>query len=345
MHTGNPIAHKLTAISFVGVLAAVGIASHFGSEVNPVGDVLSGSYQSKYEDGFKAANPLSGIAINAFASVRYAVLGQASNGAIVGDDGWIFSAEELETHNNFDANIKASVQEVAFAKATLEAKGIHLLAVIVPDKADVYAEQLSLERSPAIKARRATFVSLLQQAGVETYDTAPTLISLKSQTDAFMKDDTHWSPSATQGIAAMIANKLSKVERDAVAVTTTETGSTPFDGDLLAFVPTGPFRPYVGPTQNTISTYETAVETTGGLFGDPVIDFVLVGTSYSAKADWHFEGFLKQTLQADVLNVSLEGQGPFVPMNAFLNSETLENTPPKVVIWEIPVRYISKDMN
>jgi alginate O-acetyltransferase complex protein AlgJ len=70
----------------------------------------------------------------------------------------------------------------------------------------------------------------------------------------------------------------------------------------------------------------------------------LVGTSFSAKSDWNFLGFLQNALAAEVLNFSAEGQGPFAPMQTFLASDTFKNTPPKLVIWEIPVRYTSMDM-
>ena len=45
----------------------------------------------------------------------------------------------------------------------------------------------------------------------------------------------------------------------------------------------------VGPEQRAIERYETVVEPSGGLFGAATIDVALVGTSFSAKPDWHFE--------------------------------------------------------
>jgi alginate O-acetyltransferase complex protein AlgJ len=44
---------------------------------------------------------------------------------------------------------------------------------------------------------------------------------------------------------------------------------------------------------------------------------------------------------ADVVNFAEEGHGPFAPMADYLDSDLAKNTPPKVVIWEFPVRYLT----
>ncbi|MEN0001344.1 MAG: alginate O-acetyltransferase, partial [Pseudomonadota bacterium] len=64
------------------------------------------------------------------------------------------------------------------------------------------------------------------------------------------------------------------------------------------------------------------------------------GTSYSAVPAFHFEGFLKQALSADVVNAAAIGQGPFKPMEDFLVTLDALTTPPSQVIWEIPERYL-----
>jgi alginate O-acetyltransferase complex protein AlgJ len=66
----------------------------------------------------------------------------------------------------------------------------------------------------------------------------------------------------------------------------------------------------------------------------------IVGTSYSAEPAFHFEGFLKQALSADVINLALEGKGPFKPMDEALQGTILEDTGVRVVVWEIPERYV-----
>jgi hypothetical protein len=45
----------------------------------------------------------------------------------------------------------------------------------------------------------------------------------------------------------------------------------------------------------------------------------------------------------DVENLSLEGEGPMAPMLEFLNTENLDKDAIKLVIWEIPERYMLFD--
>ena len=67
----------------------------------------------------------------------------------------------------------------------------------------------------------------------------------------------------------------------------------------------------------------------------------VVGTSYSADSRWSFTEALKISLQADVLSVAAAGEGPFAPMAEYLESDTLSELPPQLVIWEIPERYVT----
>ncbi len=335
----------MTAAGFVGALALVGALSHSGAGPLPDADIIRGDFQSAYEDGFKSANPLKDVAIGAFASIRYGFLKQASPGAIVGRDGWLFTAEELEVHSTFDANIHASSERIAWVRDELLVHGTRLIVVVVPDKADIYEDKMGLERPAPVRRRMGQFLGYLDLAGIDLVDPSPTLRGAGAVGDTFMRDDTHWSPLGAKTVADAIGRRLGGADIARANVETISLGPTEFDGDLLSFVPTGPFRAYVGPRQQTIDQFETTVDAAGGLFGDAVIDVVLVGTSYSARPDWHFEGFLKQALGADILNLSSEGQGPFAPMDAFLTSDVLKAAPPKIVIWEIPVRYISKDLN
>jgi alginate O-acetyltransferase complex protein AlgJ len=77
------------------------------------------------------------------------------------------------------------------------------------------------------------------------------------------------------------------------------------------------------------------------LFSDNTPIVTLVGTSYSADPKWNFEGYLKEYLQTDVLNAAEQGLGPFETMKKYLQNESFLKTPPKLVIWEIPERYLT----
>jgi alginate O-acetyltransferase complex protein AlgJ len=344
----NEKSQMLASVGFVVSLAAVGLSTHITMD-KPSGDnsAISGALQSVYEAGFTQANPLNTMSISAMGAFKFAAFQQAEPGAIVGKDGWLFTAEEFEVGLNFYENLSRSATEIARVQAILKQQGITLIPVIVPDKADVYPEHLWMDRPMEVVTRRAHLLSLLAARNVAVLDAFDTLAPHKTWGGGFIKDDTHWSPTGSRAVAEMVAAHHARldVELTSATVTTTQGPTVNFDGDLLQFVPTGALRTAFGPAQNQIDTYTTTVEAAGGLFGDITVDVALVGTSFSAKSEWNFAGFLQDALGADVLNFAISGEGPFRPMQDFLASGTFQNTPPKLVVWEIPARYTSKDMN
>ena len=342
------IPQTATAFGFVLCLTGVGMVSHLHTEpVQTSASAVTGAWQTGYEDAFAAANPLEATATHAFGALRYAMFRQGSEGVLVGQNGWLFTAEEFETSPQSAAQTTAAAGYVAKVVQQLAAQGIQVLPVLVPDKAEVYAQHLRHTRPAEVQQRRAQFQQALVAKGIQPLDATPPLLKAAQTGSVFMRTDTHWSPHGSHSVAQAIAEFAATEARLPSAhspVRTASTGVGPFEGDLLPFVPTGALRPLIGPAPETIEHYETSVQASGGLFDAPAAPVVLVGTSFSARTDFHFEGFLKQALQTDVINYASEGQGPFAPMARFLATETLRTSPPELVIWEIPLRYVSKDL-
>ncbi|MEP4198341.1 MAG: hypothetical protein ABJL99_22190 [Aliishimia sp.] len=335
------------SVGFIYSLAAIGLSAHLLMD-KPIGEqsMIDGSLQSLYEAGFTHANPLNDTAISAMAAMKYAAFGQAHKGAIVGKDGWLFTSEEFEVDPNFYENMSNSATEIARVRALMKRKGVKLIPVIIPDKADVHADKLKTNRPVEAEMRHGHLLSLLASRNVPVLDAKNVLSSNSAWGQGFLKDDTHWSPEGSRAVAEMVASHLAQFDigLTQTSVTTVQGSPVNFNGDLLQFVPTGVLRETFGPAQNKISTYTTTVNTGSGLFGGTNIDVALVGTSFSAKAEWNFLGFLQDALGADALNFATEGQGPFAPMHDFIASDTFQNTPPKLVVWEIPTRYTSLEM-
>ncbi|AXI48649.1 hypothetical protein C1J03_23195 [Sulfitobacter sp. SK012] len=343
----NEKTQMMASVGFLYFLAAIGLSAHMLMEKPAINtSVIDGAMQSIYEKGFTEANPLNDASISVMGTIKYAAFGQAEQGAVVGKDGWLFTSEEFEVSPDFYENMSQSATEIARVQAFLKRKGITLIPVIVPDKADVYAKHLRVSRPAETQTRRKDFFSLLAARNVMALDAYDALRPNDLRANGFIKDDTHWSPTGSRAVAEIVAAHLKNldVELAPATVTTVQGPKVDFDGDLLQFVPTGALRKVFGPEQNQIATYTTTVEAAGGLFGDANVDVALVGTSFSAKPEWNFTGFLQDALAADVLNFASEGQGPFAPMVAFLASDTFQDTPPKIVVWEIPSRYTSKEM-
>jgi alginate biosynthesis protein AlgX len=75
------------------------------------------------------------------------------------------------------------------------------------------------------------------------------------------------------------------------------------------------------------------------LFGDDSSPKItLVGTSHSGK-NYNFGGFLEQHLGTDVLNAAFPGGGLEGAMLEYLASDSFQNDPPKILIWEFSPLY------
>ncbi len=342
-----PYADKVAAIALIFGVECLGVAA-LGKVTENISwrGVFTGDTQSDIEARYAKDHWLSALSVTTVGAVRYAAFSEGSAGVYVGRNGWLFSTEELTHDPKAATHIEAAADRVLHVRDALRARGIQLLPVLVPDKAEIYGAKLDANLAAQSKAKRDMFGAALAARDVLFWDTAEALRVAMAQGPVFMKDDTHWSPSGARIAAETTAAVTHQLGLDlAKANVNTSVGpSVPFDGDLLSFVPTGNWRPFVGPEQASIQVVHTQVETAAGLFGDAEPEVALVGTSFSARPEFNFLGFLQQSLSADVLNFAQEGRGPFEPMDDFLASDVLQNSPPKLVVWEIPVRYVTKDL-
>lgn len=330
-------AHLAYACVLAGAVGIAGWQGHRAVGFDRQQPVSDGSLQRSYESGFAAALPSRGLSVEAFAALKLALFGELAEGAVMGRDGWLFTAEEFSPpQDDFDLGA-----ELTQARAVLDPLGVKLLPVILPDKARIHADQLPRHRSAPYEDRFAAAQALLRAEGYEVVNTIDALTKT-----GFMRSDTHWSPAGARAVAAAIAAHLAPGDHgETGAFETQQTGDQPFRGDLTRFADTGRFARWTSLKPEQIAQFETQSMAEMDLFGDTRIPVVLVGTSFSARQAFHFEGFLKSALGRDVLNMAEVGQGPFRPMQGFLTSDVLKNSPPEIVIWEIPERYLSLDLS
>lgn len=302
---------------------------------------VDGQFQRQYEASFAAALPTQGWAVEGYAALRLALFGEVAEGAILGQDGWLFTAEEMISPDQAEA-LRPALRDTM---AILEPMGVQLIPVILPDKARLHRDRLPHSRSNRLQARFDAAQAVLRSEGLPVIDTVAAM-----EAHGFLRSDTHWHPEAARTVAQAIAAMLPPGGADFV---TEVTGERMFYGDLSAFAQTGRFQRWTGIAPELVPTYATNIALNDGLagvasaasaldlFAETQIPVALVGTSYSAKPAFHFEGFLKAALGRDVLNMARVGQGPFQPMRDYLASADFLDTPPDIVIWEIPERYLS----
>ncbi|MBO9401195.1 hypothetical protein [Shimia sp. R9_3] len=334
--SSRPYLHAQTFVAgFVALTLLPGIwmfakAPLTGLEAN----VLSGAAQRQYESRFDNSFPLRSSLRQTWAALKFGLFSEMAEGAVAGTNGVLFTSEELlppKDSQDFLTALRA-------AQAPIEAAGAELVPVILPDKIRMMPDALPRIRSAQFAERYDHLLQMIAAEGLRTLDVRPAL----SGPNAFMRTDTHWSPEGARNVAQALSNTLAGKISSQTPFETRHTGTRRFDGDLLAFADTGIWRPYVGPAPERINTYDTqsAARQELGLFDDIKTPIALVGTSFSAREDFHFIGFLKSSLQAEVLSFAMEGRGPFTPMERFLADGQMTTTQPQIVLWEIPERYI-----
>jgi alginate O-acetyltransferase complex protein AlgJ len=306
-------------------------------------EYLNGEAAIQIDTYYKKIMPHRLPSIDAMGAARYLAFREGRPGVVVGNDGWLFSKEEFEATLKRTPDLAEAAAGVTEVRDLLAAKGIELVVVPLPAKADIYREHVSYAAIPTdLERLYEDFRTVLDHAGIRSIETRAPMLEAKSEGQLFLTTDTHWTPLGAEIVADAVGETLGK--RDA-AYTIADVAPVPREGDLSKFIVTGGLAPLVGLGPETVVPREAIAPPEAApadIFGPSSIPFVLTGTSYSANTQWSFGESLKVSLGSDVLNLAEEGKGPVAPMRALLASDTLNDTPPEVVIWEFPVRYLGQ---
>ena len=356
-----PTAHSVIAILLILVLAAgfaTGIAgllvarpaddAHAASGPGPAaavarritGGAATGDFESVLEEEIFLRKP----AVTLFATLRYVLFRAGNEGVVVGSDGWLYTLEELERHPGDAAELDRRLEFVARTAEGLRARGTEVVVALLPGKARIHDEHLRGRwRALADHPRYERAREWLTERGVTVADLRPPLAEIPA---AFLERDTHWTPEGAKAAAWEVARVAHGLTLDGVQRASFETVAgerLTVAGDLMSFVPVGPFARALGLGPRTVELTQTVATSASGLglFDTPRIPVTLVGTSYSADERWNFIGELKEALGMDVLNVADEGLGPYVPMADYLASDAFAEVKPALIVWEIPERYLT----
>ena len=306
--------------------------------------IADGRAGSAVQAAFDDAVPFREAAVAAVAALRYSLFGEGFAGVLPGAEGWLFSSEEFERDLGYLDG--AFDETVARARDTLAERGILLVVAVVPSKTRAMKGMLGHIRIPdAVEARYEAILDTLDRLAIPAIDLLAALSPGREAGEPFLRADSHWSPEGARSAADAVAGVVKALAPDlpSARVRTVAVGETVRDGDLMSFMPKRGTSTRTLPPPQTLPAYETTVDSSAGLFGTQVIPAALVGTSYSAEKAFHFEGFLKQALSADVLNLAAVGKGPFVPMDQALAGTVLADSGVRVVVWEMPERYVPLD--
>lgn len=321
----------------------------------PVADTaLNGRWTGAYDRAFAEKIPVFDTARDLWGIVDYALFRQGRKGVVIGSDGWLFTDEEFTAWPGAQKEIDAHLAYVSDVKKALDAKGVKLAVVLIPAKARLYPDRLGANRWPAHNANfYENALAAIRGAGIPVADLYTVFSRAENREALFLRTDTHWSPAGARLAARTVAETVAASWPEIVGKTgyvTRTQGAEDHHGDLTRYVPLGPLADRIGPKADRLDAVATVEKDAGqgsagdsedALFGGEEIPVTLVGTSYSANKKWNFDGFLKESLRADVLNAADEGRGPFITMENYLAGENFRDAPPRLVIWEIPERYLS----
>ncbi len=298
------------------------------------------SFEKKFEEHLVVRDDLVGL----WGAIQYGIFKSGGRKVVVGSDGWLYTTEEFESLKDGDKAEQRLLTLVKNVNEQLKASNIRLAVALVPAKARIYPEYLGKHVFPA--DRTATYDRVhgaITHLGVPVPDLSALFINHKNDgTPLYFRLDTHWTPEGAVLAAQAMAEAIGKTGIKKTAFKAETAQPEPFEGDLEKYIKTGIFDPIFSPSRDSFARRRTGKtdEEGGGLFGDEDIPVALIGTSYSAIDKWDFEGALKMALQADVLNLADEGQGPLEPMAKFLKDTDLKTTPVRLIIWEIPERFV-----
>lgn len=332
------------------VLGLWSVRSFFGFSTNNEATVLNGRWTKAVETHYDDEFPIKRLGTNLWAALDFKLFNEGRPGVVLGRDQWLYSDEEFNPIVNEELNLQGNYALVEGVRQTLKARGVELVMAIVPAKVRLYPEHLAEVKPASIHAD--LYRDFHQRVAAERIPAPDLLGPLQQAKNAgqqvFLRTDTHWTPEgaqiAAEQLARTIAEKTPLSGQPQKFVTQTRENVS-HKGDLRLFLPLDPLfenlMPATEPLQKrTTVAAEQPAEGEDALFANSEVPVALVGTSYSANPNWNFVGALKQALSSDVLSYAEDGHGPILPMLSYLKSDDFKNSPPQVLIWEFPERYL-----
>ncbi len=338
-HLRSPLVDRVPGLALVAVLVLGGLGlltALRAPEGRP--SVRTGAWATEVERSIDERVPWRDPSVTAWGIAEFVLFGNGRPGVVVGRDGWLYTAEEFATPADGAANQARKLEIVSAVHAYLQQRGVRLVVLVVPAKARIHPEHCRTRWPAAAADRYDTFRAGLEARGILAPDLASMMVLGARKQPVYNRTDTHWTPHGADIAAQLVASRASFPSKGSVTYRRVDGEPAEHEGDLRAFVPLGPLADRL--PSDTVRPYTSEGGAGAGLFGNVAIPVSLVGTSYSAEDAWSFEHALRIRLGADVLDASAEGGGPVVPMLEYLADPSFHESPPELVVWEFPERYL-----
>lgn len=268
---------------------------------------------------------------------------------IYGKNGWIFrTSSDLKTDFALPATTLGYLRRLNEA---FSSRGIRLVLLYLPTRGLMHSENLLPEDRKAFHYSYPDAAWKSYEASIKAMqDTGLRVVGVSRPepgTPFFYKRDHHWNAAGAKRTAEILTAAIKKMpEYEGIEKIKFVTRQ----GDRYAFygVSKKIFKKFCDTIQppetidKMITERADMAVASSDLFGDTRDpDIVLMGTSNSTQepAFANFEGFLKEFLSADILNMSVSGGGLDTAVISYLNSDAYKNNPAKIAIWEVPSYY------
>jgi alginate biosynthesis protein AlgX len=263
-----------------------------------------------------------------------------------GTDGWFFRAEsDLSEYYRMGP---AVVKDLRRLRSVLAAKGVTLFYLPLPVRALTNPEKLGPEvQSPlSFSAELAArgyqeFLDQLASIGVRGIDVYTPMKADPGRDKFWYARDLHWRPEGARFAAQVVARKL--LELPALASSKKSTFvSSQVDAKSNEFRMPKSLQRFCNeklpleslPAFDTSGTAASADDLLGGDGATPV---AVVGTSYAGVSEFNFDGFMSEYTGLAVANYAIRNGGSFQSLLSFSHGATLEEGPPKALVWENPI--------
>lgn len=268
---------------------------------------------------------------------------------VPGKGGWIFrSAIAFRADFSISDEALDSLEDLNDA---LKAHGTDLVMLITPTRAMLHSQYITDGDKKKYGLRNIDKIWKSYWNGIESIRARGiTVVGVERPSPEmpfFYLKDHHWNSYGAQLSAKAAAAAVRKIPAykgiEKVEYVTREDGTYDFYG-----VSKKVFKRICGTRQpperiiKKVTERKSAAVGQDDLFGEiKQPEIVLLGTSNSTMEPSmaNFEGFLKEELSADVMNMSAPGGGLDAAMISYLNSEDFRTRPAKIAIWEIPGYY------
>ncbi len=260
---------------------------------------------------------------------------------IDGLNNWVFRSKS-DFIENFSEN--DSYSGLTRLSKVLESHGTRLVTVYYPTKGLIAAQNVPSSLFNYDKAKHSYLSKLLtlRQTGVLVPDFESLLTAESTRDELYFKRDIHWTPSGSKLLATHTANVLNHLPTldfsQSNDVIITKLGSFPSTNSMSRAIKKLCHQQYITEYVQGYSYQERS-----SVNPDKQPQVVLLGSSLTNVPELNFTGFLKHELKIPIKSYTSSEDGLTGAWLKYIATNQFMNTPPKVVVWEIPPYYLLND--